>query len=347
MMKDWCTWDDDYNLIVQSIRKRLTQLAAPRNSSAYTTVLMQGSGTFSVEAVLTSAVGNNEKILILANGAYGLRMGRIAEQAGIAYEMCNFDETVVPDPGVIEQILKNTPAITHVAAVHCETTTGMVNPVEEIGKLATKYGKVFIIDAMSSFGGIPMDIEKLHCDFLISSANKCIQGVPGFGFIIASRAEIARLKGKARSYSLDLFDQWKTMDEGRGKWRFTSPTHVVRAFSRALEELDEEGGVEKRFIRYQTNHGLLVEGMQNLDFSCLLEPEKQSPIITAFHNPDDPQYQFPTFYEQLKSRGFVIYPGKVTNVDTFRIGTIGHLFPENIKQLIKAVQSSMYWKKEH
>lgn len=220
----------------------------------------------------------------------------------------------------------------------------MLNPVEQVGKLAAKYGKVFIIDAMSSFGGIPMDIDKLHCDFLISSANKCIQGVPGFGFIIAKRTAMAKLEGKARSYSLDLFDQWKTMEEKGGKWRFTSPTHVVRAFARALEELEEEGGVEKRFERYQANHELLVSGMQNLGFTCLLEPEKQSPIITAFHNPDDPQYEFSTFYEQLKSRGFVIYQGKVTDVDTFRIGNIGHLFPENIKQLIEAVKSSMYWK---
>ena len=341
MFRDWCTWDRDYNDIVQSVRQRLTELASPREE--YTAVLMQGSGTFSVEAVLTSAVPEQGKLLVLANGHYGSRMARIAQYAGIDHEVHDTGETGRPDPDLLARTLEKNRTITHVAVVHCETTTGMLNPVEEIGRIVKGAGRTYIVDAMSSFGGIPMDAHEIGADFLISSANKCIQGVPGFGFVVARREEMEKCAGRARSLSLDLHAQWREMEQNSGKWRFTSPTHVVRAFARALEELEEEGGVSARHARYSENHDLLVAGLRSLGFACLLPDEWQSPIITSFHNPQHPDYRFMDFYTLLKERGFVIYPGKVTGADTFRIGNIGHVFPADMRQLIAAVEESMYW----
>jgi 2-aminoethylphosphonate-pyruvate transaminase len=243
MLQDWCTWDDDYNQIVEHIRQRLVRLATPQ--TGYTSVLMQGSGTFSVESVISSAVEQKGTLLVLANGAYGKRMTRIARCNSIDVIEHDSSEIHPPDLKRLEDCLATTPQITHVAVVHCETTTGMLNPIREIGAIAKTHGKTFIVDAMSSFGGIPLDITQIGADFLISSANKCIQGAPGFGFIIVKTSELKNLKGRARSLSLDLFDQWEVMEQHKGKWRFTSPTHTVRAFARALAELDEEGGWRK------------------------------------------------------------------------------------------------------
>lgn len=341
MLRDWCTWDTDYNSIVQEIRQQLVKLACANDE--YTAVLMQGSGTYTVESVISTAIPEKGKLLVIANGVYGHRIATIADRAGIPYETMAFSETSQPDINVLEQKLAQDKDITHVAVVHCETTTGMLNPIERIGQRVKKAGLIYIVDAMSSFGGIPIDLPALQADFLVSSANKCIQGVPGFGFVIARKREMATLAGRARSLSLDLYDQWKTMEEHNGKWRFTSPTHTVRAFAQAICELNKEGGIRKRYERYLTNHAILIEGMTRLGFCCLLEDAQQSPIITSFYSPDHPDYAFSRFYAALKSRGFVIYPGKVTNLDTFRIGNIGHIFPDNMKQLIKAVEESMYW----
>jgi len=230
-----------------------------------------------------------------------------------------------------------------VAVVHCETTTGMLNPVETIGRIVKSHNRVFIVDAMSSFGGIPLDMATLKADFLISSANKCIQGVPGFGVVIARRAAIEKTKGWARSLSLDLYDQWHEMEEKGGKWRYTSPTHVVRAFAQAMVELEAEGGVAARYRRYQENHRVLVDGMRGLGFDCLLPDALQSPIITSFLSPTQPAYEFMRFYAALKSRGFVIYPGKVTAINTFRIGNIGDVHPADMRRLIAAVRGCMVW----
>jgi 2-aminoethylphosphonate-pyruvate transaminase len=341
MLRDWCTWDDEYKELVQEIRRRLVLLTG--DPDTYTSVLMQGSGTFSVESVLTSAVPKDGKLLVLVNGAYGRRMAEIARVAEMETLVLDSGELDHPDLDDLDLLLQEDPKISHVAVVHCETTTGMLNPVDEIGRIVKRYGRIYIVDAMSSFGGIPIDIAALQADFLVSSANKCIQGVPGFGFVIARRKQIERLDGQARSHSLDLYDQWKVMEQEQGKWRFTSPTHVVRAFSTALEELDREGGVAQRFKRYSHNHSTLVAGMENLGFTCLLDKNLRSPIITAFFNPTHEKYRFSTFYQALKSRGFVIYPGKVTDRDTFRIGTIGDIDQQDIHRLLKAVKHSIYW----
>ena len=342
MLRDWCTWDQDYNGLVQEVRTALVRLATP--SPAYTAVLMQGSGTFSVEATIGSVVPEGGTLLVLANGAYGNRMADIARRLRIPLRVHTGGELAPPDLAQLAHALASDPAITHVAVVHCETTTGMLNPVEAIGRIVKDAGKTYIVDAMSSFGGIPMDAASLGADFLVSSANKCIQGVPGFGFVIARREALEACAGRARSLSLDLHDQWRVMEAQGGKWRYTSPTHVVRSFAQALRELEAEGGVAARHVRFHANQTTLVAGMQELGFECLLPARLHSPIITTFRSPRDPAYHFGRFYGALKSRGFVIYPGKVTAADTFRIGTIGAVRPEDIRRLLQAVGQSMFWR---
>jgi 2-aminoethylphosphonate-pyruvate transaminase len=263
-------------------------------------------------------------------------MAQIASRLKIDCVEIKHTEVEPADPAKVEAALKHDPRITHVALVHCETTTGMLNPAAEVGKLARRHGKIFILDAMSSFAGIPFTAEEVGAHYLVSSANKCIQGVPGFGVVIADRADLQKTAGWARSLSLDLFDQWTEMETKGGKWRYTSPTHVVRAFATALDELDEEGGIAARHKRYCENHRVLVEGMQRLGFRLLLAPEHRSPIITSFLYPDA-SFSFDAFYQALKLRGFVIYPGKISQAETFRIGTIGHVFPRDFARLVECM----------
>ncbi|EPF74498.1 2-aminoethylphosphonate--pyruvate transaminase [Acinetobacter rudis] len=336
MLRDWCTWDNEYNSLVQDIRQRLVALAT-KQTEIYSAVLMQGSGSFSVEAVLGSALAKNGKILIINNGAYGARMVQMARCLNIDTVELSYAETQQPDLNDIEQALTD-PSITHVACVHCETTTGLLNPIAEIGTLVKVANKVWIVDAMSSFAGVQMDIAELDIDFLISSANKCIQGVPGFGFILAKRKQLEACQGLARSVSLDLYDQWHSMETHQGKWRFTSPTHVVRAFYQALLELEQEGGIKARQQRYQSNQQCLAAGMQQLGFKLVLgHHAAQSPIITTFLYPDDPNFSFQALYDNLKQSGFVIYPGKVSDLNCFRIGNIGEVYLEDIERLLNAV----------
>lgn len=341
MLTDWCTWDEAYNLhIVEEIRKSLVSLAT-QHTGDYTSILLQGSGTYCVEAVIGSVIKPGDKLLILSNGAYGDRMGNIAEYHGISYDMLAFDETEQVSVSYVDDYLSHNAEITHVAVVHCETTTGVFNPLKEIAHLVKMHGKKLIVDAMSSFGGVPLDVHELGIDFLISSANKCIQGVPGFGFIIARRSELLHCKGVSKSLSLNIYDQWEAMEKGHGKWRFTSPTHVVRAFKQAMDELAEEGGVEVRHNRYCENHRVLVDGMRSLGFQTLLPDEIQSPVITSFLYPHV-DFNFKAFYTQLKERGFVIYPGKISQADTFRIGNIGDVHPEDFRQLIEIIRECKY-----
>ena len=337
MLQDWCTWDKDYNEgIVSPIRKGLLALAG-LDEREYTDVLLQGSGTYCVEATIGATVRPADKLLILANGAYGERMARIADYYGIHYVLVSLRETELVTGEVAREALEAHPDVTHLSMVHSETTTGLLNPIEEVAEVIRGRGITFIVDAMSSFGGIPIDIKGLGIDFLVSSANKCIQGVPGFGFIIARKDKLMATKGNARSLSLDIYAQWETMERGHGKWRFTSPTHVVRAFYQAMKELNDEGGISARYERYRRNHRTLVDGMRSLGFETLLSDEAQGPIITSFLYPSA-DFDFASFYERLKAKGFVIYPGKISHADTFRIGNIGDVFPEDMEALIRAIK---------
>ncbi|MFQ1692345.1 2-aminoethylphosphonate--pyruvate transaminase [Aeromonas veronii] len=345
MLQDSCTWDADYNQgVVEPIRRELVRLATgPEYQSDYSAVLLQGSGSYVVESVLGSAIGVDECLLIINNGAYGARMGEMARCLGLRHHELDCGETTRPEPAAIEAMLARHPEITHLAMVHCETTTGMLNPLEEVAELCQRRGIRLIVDAMSSFGGIPIDMGRLGIEFLISSANKCIQGVPGFGFVIARRVALAACAGRARSVSLDLHAQWQTMEQQGGKWRFTSPTHTVLAFAQALRELDEEGSIEARHQRYRENQRTLVAGMAALGFAPLLPEQWQSPIITAFYSPAHPDYCFADFYQRLKAQGFVIYPGKVSQADCFRIGNIGDVTPVRVRALLAAMASACYW----
>ena len=338
MLFDRCTWDDEYNAITQKIRKQILEIAEV-SSEVYTTVLMQGSGSFGVEAVLNSALSKEDKLLIISNGAYGERIIKMAKYIGINY-VCNYTQyDMVFKTAEIKNILDEDKEITHIIMVHCETTTGILNPIEEIEKISKEYNKTLIIDAMSSFGGIPINVNDLGIDYLISSANKCIQGVPGFCFVIAKIEKLVKCEGNSKSLCLDLYDQWRCMDKG-GKWRFTSPTHVVAAFSKAIDELIEEGGVIQRNNRYKENNYLLRNKLKGMGFIPFINEELQSPIITTFLFPND-KFDFNDFYNYVKTRGYVLYPGKLTEKDTFRIGNIGEIYKEDIKKLFIIIQEYM------
>ncbi len=337
MLQDWCTWDKDYNEgIVTPIRKGLLAIAG-LDGDEYTSVLLQGSGTYCVEATIGAAVRPEDKLLILANGAYGKRMAQIADYYHINYVLVSLHETELVTGEVARRALEEHPGITHLSMVHSETTTGLLNPIEEVAEVIKGRGITFIVDAMSSFGGVPIDVKGLGIDFLVSSANKCIQGVPGFGFILAQKDKLMVTKGNARSLSLDIYAQWEAMEKGGGKWRFTSPTHVVHAFYQAMKELNEEGGITARYKRYQENHQILVEGMRRLGFKTLLPDDAQGPIITSFLYPSA-DFDFTSFYARLKEKGFVIYPGKISDADTFRIGNIGDIFPKDMEALIQSIK---------
>jgi 2-aminoethylphosphonate-pyruvate transaminase len=336
MLQDYCTWDADYHQIVSEIRERLVRLVD--GVPDYSAVLMQGSGTFAVEATLGSVVGPSDKVLVVDNGAYGRRMVQICQRLGINHVVSQGPETLPANVRDMEDHLRDDATISHVAMVHCETTTGLLNPIDAVGQLVRQYGKIYVLDAMSSFGGIPLRVRDLGAHYLISSSNKCIQGVPGFGFVIAHRGTLQGTRGWARSLSLDLYDQWQEMETHGGKWRYTSPTHVVRAFLQALHELDEEGGVEARYRRYAENQQLLVDGLRELGIHALIEPRYQSPIITSFLYPDNGRFTFEQFYHLMKQRRFVLYPGKVSQASTFRIGTIGQVLPDDIRLLVHSVR---------
>ena len=336
MLFDHCTWDDDYKRITLDIRKKLLELAQV-SEKEYTVVLMQGSGTFGVESVLTRVVGDEDKLLIVANGAYGERMEEIAEHAKVPYTIYREMYNQVPDAQKIAGILDADKEITHVAMVHSETTSGILNDVETVGKVVQERGLTMIVDAMSSFGGMEIPVKEWGIDFIISSANKCIQGVPGFSFIIANKEKLIQSKGKARSLSLDLYSQWETMNKD-GKWRFTSPTHVVLAFAQALKELEEEGGIPARSRRYADNNRLLISKLGELGIRPYIGGRHQGPIITTFFYPENHRFSFQEMYDYMKERGYAIYPGKVTEADTFRIGNIGEIYKEDIQKVAELIK---------
>ncbi|MCP4362183.1 MAG: 2-aminoethylphosphonate--pyruvate transaminase, partial [Chloroflexi bacterium] len=304
--------------------------------AGYETILMQGSGTFGIEAVISTVTPPDGKWLFIVNGAYGRRMKLIAGVLGLETAVLEYPENCKPNLQEIDDTLAQDPTITHVATVHCETTTGIINQVEEMGEIVRRYGRVYFVDAMSSFGAIPLNLAQANIDFLVTSANKCIEGVPGFSIVLARRKALLATDSYARSVSLDLLAQWRGL-EANGQFRFTPPTHALLAFAQALAELKMEGGVVGRYGRYQQNYQTLITGMRKMGFTEYLKPEDQGPIITSFHYPDHPNFEFNRFYEALNKRNFVIYPGKVSNADCFRIGAIGRIFEADIKSLLAAI----------
>lgn len=340
MLHDAGSWHWEFNDLVRSLRQRILALAHLSSESGWECILLQGSGTFGVEAVLASVIPPNGKVLVHANGAYGERAVLMLQAHRTAHTVYRTPENTPPDPTELDRLLTADPAITHVVAIHCETTTGILNPIETLGPVVRRHQRVFIVDAMSSFGALPIDFSTAAIDYLISSANKCLEGVPGFSFVIGRRADFEATQGWARSLSLDLLGQLRGFDKN-GQFRYTPPTHSILAFDQALRELEAEGGPTARLARYQRNHEVLVEGMKYLGFQPYLPTSVQSPIITSFIFPPDPAFTFDAFYRRLSELGHIIYPGKISQADTFRIGSIGRIFESDVRALLAAISQTV------
>ena len=340
MLEDVGSRDIEFIDAVKEIRSELLRLAHVSQQEGYESIIMQGAGTFGIESVISSAIGSNDVLLVLVNGAYGERIAKMAAIHRLNHHILRFAENEIVTPEATEKLLKEHNNVTHVACIHSETTTGLMNPVEAIGAVCKQYNKVFIVDAMSSFGGVEMNMQQLQIDYLVSSSNKCIEGVPGFAFVLCKKTELEKTKGQARTLSLDLYEQWKGL-EGNGQFRFTPPTLSIMAFRQAVKELDEEGGIKARELRYKTNKKILDDGMRQLGYREYLKPEIQGHIITSFLYPDDPGFDFEKFYSKLNERGYVIYPGKLSKANAFRIGNIGQVFPEDVKGLLGAIKEVM------
>jgi 2-aminoethylphosphonate-pyruvate transaminase len=287
MLHDAGSWHFEFNAVVKRVREKLLELGGVSREAGYEAILMQGSGTFGVEAVLATVIPPDGKLLVVSNGAYGERIVQMAQYMKMKHAVLRCAENCTPDPKALEDTLAHDDDIKHVVAVHCETTTGILNPVTDLARIVKRHGRSCIVDAMSSFGGIPIDVAAAAIDYLVSSANKCIEGVPGFSFVIARRAALLACEGYARSLSLDLLGQLRGFEKN-GQFRYTPPTHAILAFEQALNELEQEGGVAARGARYERNHRVLVEGMRRLGFRVYLDPNVQSYIITSFHYPAEP-----------------------------------------------------------
>lgn len=335
MLRDWGSRDRAFIELNADVRRRLVALAGGEDT--HVCVPLQGSGTFAVEAMLGTLVPPHAKLLVLANGAYGERMARIAAIHRRRLLVLRTPEDVPNDVEALEAALAREPDVSHVAAVHCETTSGLLNPVERIAAVVARHGRRLLIDAMSSFGALPLDAREVPFEAMAASANKCLEGVPGVGFVLVRREALLAAEGNCPSLSLDLHDQYLAMEKN-GQWRFTPPTHVVAALHQALLEHAAEGGVEGRGRRYRENCRVLIEGMRAMGFEPLLPEHLQAPIIVTFRMPADPRFVFEDFYDRLRARGFAIYPGKLTVAPSFRIGCIGRIGPEQIRAALAAIR---------
>ena len=335
MVHDWGSRDQGFIAINKMVLEKIAELAGAQDT--HVTVPVQGSGTFAVEAMITSFVPKTGKLLVVINGAYGQRAKKIAEIAGRGVATYETPEDTPPDLAKLEAMLVADKAITHVFAVHCETTSGILNPIVEIAALVARQGCRLLVDSMSAFGALEIDARQVPYDALAASSNKCLEGVPGLGFVVCRKEALAECKGNATTLVLDLFDQAEGFAK-TGQYRFTPPIHVIVALGKAIEEHAAEGGVAGRGRRYRENAKVLIDGMRAMGFRTLLPNELQAPIIVTFHMPTDPKFVFQRFYDGLKDRGYVIYPGKLTVADSFRMGCIGRLYPEHMKGALAAVR---------
>lgn len=339
MLRDWGSWDGDFRSMTAKLRSELLSLVGDQKNE-FDCVPIQGSGTFVVEAMLGSFLSKDSKTLVLVNGAYGQRIAKTLSYIGRKSVLVDKGDYLPPRGAEVAKALKDDPEITHVIVVHCETSSGILNPIHEISEATYAAGCKLLIDSMSAFGAISLKADEVRYEVIVSSANKCIEGVPGFGFVIARKSEILAAEGNAHSYSLDVYDQWAAMEK-TGQWRFTPPTHVVAAFVEALRLHKLEGGVEARGRRYAKNRDIMVDGMRSLGFETLLKDRWLSPIIVTFFCPADANFKFDQFYELMKSRGFIIYPGKLTVADSFRVGCIGQMDEHVMRSVVDAAASSL------
>jgi 2-aminoethylphosphonate-pyruvate transaminase len=338
MLRDWGSWDASFNAVTARVRERLTAIINGRET--HVCVPMQGSGTFSVEGAVNTLVPRDGHVLVLINGAYGKRLARLTEMMGRRLSVFETADDVPTTAADVSRALDADASITHVGLIHCETSTGILNPLPEIADVVAKRGRSLIVDAMSSFGAIPIDAKKIPFDALIAASGKCIEGPPGMGFVFVRKTALELCAGRSTSLALDLYDQWTYM-ERTTQWRYTPPTHVVAAVDAALEQYIAAGGQPARYRRYAANCETLISGMTEMGFKVFLDPRIQAPIIVTFHAPADPKYAFKPFYDEVRSRGFILYPGKLTELETFRVGCIGAIGPEEMRQAVNAVRDSL------
>lgn len=338
MLRDWGSWDAAFNAVTANVRKRLLDIV--NGHATHVCVPMQGSGTFSVEAAVNTTVPRDGHLLVLINGAYGKRLAKLAQMMGRRVSTFETADDVPTTADDVDRLLAKDASITHVGLIHCETSTGILNPLPAIAAVVARHGRRLIVDAMSSFGALPIDVSATPIDALIAASGKCIEGPPGMGFVIVRRSTIEGCEGRSSSLALDLHDQWAYMEKTT-QWRYTPPTHVVVAFNAALEQYVAEGGQPARLARYTANGETLVAGMQALGFRVFLDPAIQAPIIYTFHAPADPAYEFRRFYAEVRDRGFILYPGKLTQIETFRVGCIGAIGPSEMRQAVLAVGDAM------
>lgn len=339
MLRDWGSWDDEFRAMTAEMRRRLLALIGD-DKDEFDCVPMQGSGSFCVEAMLGSFVPRDGKVLILANGAYGLRAAETMRYLGRACTLIDKGDYLPPRGDEVAAALDADPAITHVVAIHCETSSGILNPVAEISEAVYARDRKLLVDSMSAFGAIPLEASQIRYEAMVSSANKCIEGVPGFGFVIARKTGLEAAEGNSHSLSLDIRAQWATMQK-TGQWRYTPPTHVVAAFLEALKMHEAEGGVAARGARYARNRDVMVAGMREMGFETLLSDRWLSPIIVTFFCPADKRFEFSRFYQLMKEKGFIIYPGKLTVVDSFRVGCIGRIDEHVMRRVTEAARESL------
>ncbi|MET4805629.1 2-aminoethylphosphonate--pyruvate transaminase [Limibacillus sp. MBR-115] len=337
MLHDFGSRDSRFIAVNARMRQRLLEIIG---GEGFVCVPLQGSGTFVVEAMIGTLVPRAGKLLILINGAYGQRMARICGLIGRNFEVMEWAENEPVDPTALAERLESDPGISHVAVVHCETTSGILNPIAEVAEVTARLGRSLLIDSMSAFGALPLDAAKVPFDAVVASSNKCLEGVPGMGFCLVKQTILEAAAGNAHALTLDLHDQWQAMEKN-GQWRFTPPTHVILAFDRAIEEFLAEGGQAGRGGRYSNNRTILVEGMRKLGFETLLPDALQAPIIITFKMPEDPRFDFQRFYDRLAEQGFVIYPGKLTVAPSFRIGCIGRLGAEEMRGALAIIERTL------
>ncbi len=334
MLRDWGSWDADFNRITARIRERLLNIV--NATDTHECVPLQGSGTFSVEAAIGTLVPKSGKVLVPQNGAYCQRIARICRVLGRAYLTIDYAENEAVRAEDVDRALASDPSITHVALVHCETSAGILNPLQAIAEVVARHGRSLIIDAMSSFGALEIDAQKTPFDAVIAASGKCLEGPPGMGLVIVRRSVLERAEGQSPSLAMDLYDQWAYMQKTT-QWRFTPPTHVVAAFDSAIEQYLAEGGREARGARYAANCRQLIEGLARLGLKSFLPAAIQAPIIVTFHAPETAKYQFKAFYDAVKRRGYILYPGKLTTLETFRVGCMGQMGPRGIQGAVDAV----------
>ena len=338
MLHDWGSWDTAFNHITGEVCRQLVDIV--HGADTHVCVPLQGSGTFSVEAALGTLVPRAGRVLVPNNGAYCARILKILKILGReAVELPTAEDSPF-NPVAIEAALVADPRISHVALVHCETGTGILNPLPEIAAAVARQQRGLIIDAMSSFGAIEIDVRTMPFEALIAASGKCLEGVPGIGFVIAARAKLAASSGNCHSLAMDLHDQWTYMQKTT-QWRFTPPTHVVVALHEALAQYQEEGGLAARGARYRANCQALTQGMARLGLLPYVPAQAQAPIIVTFHAPQHAAYNFQAFYEGVRERGFILYPGKLTQIETFRVGCIGALTPQDMVHVVEAIASTL------